>query len=40
LFCETKGIRCAPGGSGCFKIGANYGPTIKMSKKAESNGYN
>ena len=40
LYCENKGIRCAPGGSGCYKIGSNYGPTIQMSRLAEEKGYN
>jgi branched-chain amino acid aminotransferase len=30
LFCEEEAIRCAPGGSGEYKVGGNYGPTIPM----------
>ncbi len=32
LFCEEKHIRCAPGGVGGFKVGSNYGPTLKISQ--------
>jgi branched-chain amino acid aminotransferase len=35
IMCEQEEIRCAPGGSGSFKIGGNYGQTIRISNKAE-----
>ena len=40
LYCETDAIRAAPGGTGHFKLGANYGPTILPGKLAEDKGYN
>ena len=40
LYCEMERIRCAPGGSGSYKIGSNYGPTVKLTKYAEDKGFN
>jgi len=31
LMCSLDEIRCAPGGSGSFKLGGNYGSTIAIS---------
>jgi branched-chain amino acid aminotransferase len=39
VYCEQEATRTAPGGSGSFKIGANYGPTIAVTKKANRLGY-
>jgi branched-chain amino acid aminotransferase len=39
LYAETRFIRAAPGGTGSFKVGANYGPTIMPQKEAGAKGY-
>ena len=39
LYCETESIRSAPLGSGCFKMGSNYGPTILPASKAKAKGF-
>ena len=39
LTCDTKDVRAWPGGTGCSKIGGNYGPTIKASTEAAKNGF-
>lgn len=39
LYCATDSIRSAPLGTGSYKIGGNYGPTILEAVKAESKGY-
>lgn len=33
LFCETETIRSAPKGTGAYKIGGNYAPTILISNQ-------
>jgi branched-chain amino acid aminotransferase len=40
LLCENSMIRAAPGGSGNYKLGSNYGPTIMPSRNAEIQGFN
>jgi branched-chain amino acid aminotransferase len=39
VYCEEDAIRAAPGGSGSYKVGANYGVTIKVTQKANQLGY-
>lgn len=39
LFAEKQHIRAFPGGYGQYKLGANYGPTIMVSKEAEKRGF-
>lgn len=34
LFADTVNVRAWPGGSGCAKVGGNYGPSILPSKVA------
>jgi len=40
LYTDQNIVRAYQGGSGHYKIGANYGPTIKISREAELKGYN
>jgi len=40
VFAEKQHIRAFPGGFGQYKLGANYGPTIMISKEAEKRGFN
>jgi len=40
LYAERQAVRAFPGGSGHYKLGSNYGPTIKISKEAEKKGFN
>ena len=40
LYCDPDKFRAAPGGMGGFKIGGNYGPTIKVSNSAIAKNYN
>jgi len=40
LYTDKALVRAFMGGSGHFKIGANYGPTIRPSRDAEAKGYN
>jgi len=39
LYADKTYIRAFPGGYGQYKLGANYGPTIKISKEAEQKGF-
>lgn len=39
LLADPRYIRSWPGGCGDRKVGSNYGPTIKMLKKALKKGY-
>lgn len=39
LSCATDTIRSAPKGTGSYKIGGNYSPTILASNKVEEKGY-
>lgn len=33
MLCNTSYVRASPGGMGEFKVGGNYGPTIKSLKE-------
>lgn len=39
LYCDTKSIRSAPKGTGIYKLGGNYGPTISRTTEAEKKGH-
>eukprot|EP00825_Cyclidium_porcatum_P014061 TRINITY_DN1749_c0_g1_i7.p1 TRINITY_DN1749_c0_g1~~TRINITY_DN1749_c0_g1_i7.p1 ORF type:complete len:337 (-),score=55.50 TRINITY_DN1749_c0_g1_i7:349-1359(-) len=39
LYTDSEKIRAAPHGSGNYKLGCNYGPTIKLGYMAKSKGY-
>lgn len=39
LYCATEHIRSAPKGTGSFKIGGNYAPTLQASTEVASRGY-
>jgi len=39
LYAEKQFIRAFPGGYGQYKLGANYGPTIMVSREAEKKGF-
>ena len=39
LFAEEKHVRAWPGGTGAYKIGANYGPTIALQRDAVAANY-
>ncbi len=39
LLAVEKNVRAWPGGTGSFKIGANYAPTIALQKEAAARGY-
>ncbi|CAD6563612.1 MAG: hypothetical protein TREMPRED_000012 [Tremellales sp. Tagirdzhanova-0007] len=39
LMATTKYVRAGPGGTGCFKIGANYGPSVVPQVEAAKEGY-
>ena len=40
LYCDSDNVRAWPGGTGGYKVGGNYGPTIKPAKAAMAKGYN
>jgi len=40
LLCETEHVRAAIGGTGGFKVGGNYAPTMLPAKEAAMKGYN
>jgi len=40
LYASEKDVRAWPGGTGGFKLGGNYGPTIAPAKEAMAKGYN
>jgi branched-chain amino acid aminotransferase len=35
MLCNTSYVRASPGGMGEFKVGGNYGPTIKSLKEIQ-----
>ena len=39
LTADTPYVRAWPGGSGCSKVGGNYGPTMKPGAEAMAQGY-
>lgn len=39
LYCDPKEYRAAPHGTGCLKVGSNYGPTIRTSTAAAEKGF-
>jgi len=39
LLASTKDVRAWPGGSGAYKLGANYGPCVSPQLEAAQRGY-
>lgn len=39
LYTDSQQIRAAPLGSGNYKLGSNYGPTILLGNQAKAKGY-
>lgn len=39
LSCATKTIRSAPKGTGSFKIGGNYAPTLRTGLEVDAKGH-
>eukprot|EP00594_Rhizosolenia_setigera_P005145 CAMPEP_0178950466 /NCGR_PEP_ID=MMETSP0789-20121207/6667_1 /TAXON_ID=3005 /ORGANISM="Rhizosolenia setigera, Strain CCMP 1694" /LENGTH=338 /DNA_ID=CAMNT_0020631193 /DNA_START=255 /DNA_END=1271 /DNA_ORIENTATION=- len=39
LTTDSPFVRAWPGGTGCYKLGGNYGPSIKASTEAAKDGY-
>jgi len=39
LSCSLNSIRSAPGGTGFYKVGGNYGPTLKQGNEVMKAGY-
>ena len=39
LLADSLNARAWPGGVGCYKVGGNYGPTIKPARAAMEGGY-
>lgn len=40
LSCSINSIRSAPGGTGYYKVGGNYGPTLKQGNDVMKAGHN
>lgn len=40
LSCSLNSIRSAPGGTGYYKVGGNYGPTLKQGNEVMKAGHN
>ena len=40
LYCDAANVRAWPGGTGAYKVGGNYGPTIAPARAAMAKGYN
>lgn len=39
LFIEENKTRCYPGGSGRYKLGSNYGPTVSIQMETAKKGF-
>lgn len=39
LVSDSRNVRAWPGGTGCYKMGSNYAPTIALQEEAEKKGY-